>query len=866
MKVSKAQIIVILFLFLKFLPIDVVAQLQNWGSVVLEGDEFRYKVPNSAINNWNDVDFDDSSWEIGRSGFGYGDNDDATILETANVVYLRKSFDIVDLNEIEFVVFDMDFDDGFIAYINGIEISRFLVSGDQPAFDQFADGLHEANLYRGIDPERFIVNKEVLKAGQNILAIAVHNESLTSSDLTAIPTLSFGMLSENERYRSVPNWFDLPNISNFTSSNLPIVIIETDNGSDILDDPRIGATMWILDRSDGNRNFLQDKNNPDFQDYKGKIEIEIRGSSSKNLPKKQFGFTTYNNGGFKDNVSLLGMPSENDWILNGLAFDPSLIRDYLSYNLYRQMGNYTTRTKYCEVVLNGEYQGLYILLEKLKADINRIDINKIEQDDNDFPDITGGYVTKSDRANGNDSEAWAMPNYGGWNTVFVNVTPSSEEATREQTSYIRNVFESLAETSSSNNSSISTGFPSIIDMPSFIDFMLINELSANVDAYQLSTFFHKDRNGKLRAGPLWDSNLTYGNDLFDSGYDRSKTDVWQFFYENMGAMFWKDLFDNDLYRCYLSKRWNSLTEDGEVLSQSNIESFIDETRSNIFETIEREKAQWGNVGNHDDNISSLKEFIKIRSSWMTTELGSFSQCANIITPQLKITAINYHPEDVVNVDDSDLEFIRITNTGSQVIDLTGVYFGGTGLVYQFPNNVQLNAGQHLYLANDIQSFTAFYGFSPFDEFSRSLDNEGQAITLLDAFGNQIDIVEYEDNSPWPEEADGDGGYLELIDFNADNNLPANWKSTVFSNGTLLSSKVKEPWLTIYPNPAVENVFVNSDNLIHEIVLFDNQGKLLKIIAVDQKIHEIDLSTLNAGIYYLKIILPHGEVFRKLILK
>ncbi|MEQ8239048.1 MAG: CotH kinase family protein [Cyclobacteriaceae bacterium] len=864
MKSSKTQISIIFLVLLKFISIDAMAQVDHWESVILEGDDFKYKVPNSEISNWYNEGFDDNLWEVGSSGFGYGDNDDATILETTNVVYLRKSFNIVEIGDIDMVVFDMDFDDGFVAYINGVEISRFLVSGDQPAFDQLADGLHEANLYRGIDPERFIISKEVLRAGQNILAIAVHNESLTSSDLTAIPTLSFGILSQNEFYRPVPAWFDIPNVSSFKSSNLPIVIIETDNGSDILNDPRITATMWILDRNDGNRNLLEDQNNPDFQDYKGKIDIEIRGSSSQDLPKKQFGFTTYNNGGLKDNVSLLGMPRENDWILNGLAFDPSLIRDYLSYNLYRQMGNYTTRTQFCEVLINGNYNGLYVLQEKLKADNNRIDVNQIELADNSFPEITGGYVIKADKPN-NDPVAFAMPNYSGWWTEYIHDTPEPELATFQQTNYMKNLFNSLAEVAGNNDFSITTGSPSIIDVPSFIDYMLINELAANVDAYQFSTYFHKDRNGKLRAGPIWDCNLTFGNDLFDLGFDRSKTSGWQFFDgDNVGSKFWKDLFDNNTYRCYLSRRWYSLIEPGQPLSKNNIEGFITETKSQISEAIGREEVRWGAIGDHDAHIQELQNFISQRTNWMSSQLGSFETCADITTPSLTITAINYHPEDVEDLDDSDLEFIRITNTGSQIIDLAGIYFGGTGLVYQFPNNAKLNAGQHLYLANDIQTFTEFYNFSPFDEFSRSLDNGGQAVELLDAFGNQIDIVAYDDNSPWPEQADGDGGYLELIDFNADNNVPANWKSTIFGIETLLSSEVKEPWLRIYPNPAVESLLVNSDDLIHEIVLFDNQGRFLKSIEVDQKFQKLDFSNLKAGIYHLKIVLPHGEVFRKVI--
>ena len=181
----------------------------------------------------------------------------------------------------------------------------------------------------------------------------------------------------------------------FTDSNLPIVSITTDNNPntnlplDILDDPKILATMKIIKRPDGTRNYLTDINTPTFLNYNGRIGIEIRGSSSQTLPKKGYGLTTLKaDNTSNNNVELLGMPSENDWVLNGIAFDPSLIRDYLSYNLSRQIGNYATRTAYCEVVINGEYKGLYILQEKIKAGTDRVNVLKIGTSDISSPNVT----------------------------------------------------------------------------------------------------------------------------------------------------------------------------------------------------------------------------------------------------------------------------------------------------------------------------------------------------------------------------------------------------------------------------------------------------------------------------------------------
>ncbi len=117
----------------------------------------------------------------------------------------------------------------------------------------------------------------------------------------------------------------------FSNSNLPIVVINTDGGSPIVDDPRVLATMKIIYRGPGQRNYLTDQNNPAYLDYDGRIEIEIRGSSSQYTEKKQYGFSTLQADNVtNNNVSLLGLPGEHDWIYNSMTFDPALIRDYLS--------------------------------------------------------------------------------------------------------------------------------------------------------------------------------------------------------------------------------------------------------------------------------------------------------------------------------------------------------------------------------------------------------------------------------------------------------------------------------------------------------------------------------------------------------
>lgn len=643
----------------------------------------------------------------------------------------------------------------------------------------------------------------------------------------------------------------------FTDSNLPIVIINTDldpntnQPLEILDDPRVLANMKIIKHPDGTRNYITDQNTATFLNYNGRINIEIRGSTSQLLEKKPYGLTTLQaNNTSNNNVSLLGMPSENDWVLNALAFDPSLIRDYLSYNLSRQIGEYAPRTEYCEVVINGDYKGLYILQEKIKADTNRVNVVKIATADITTPNVTGGYITKADKTTGGDPVAWTMASYAE-TTEFIHDLPKPEEVTAQQDTYIHSQFSALGIAAHNNNSSLTDGYPSIIDIPTFIDYMVIAELASNSDSYQLSTYFHKDRNGKLRAGPIWDYNLTYGNDLFDFGLDRSHYDVWQFDNgDNTGAKFWRDLFDNPTYKCYLSRRWNELTAPGQPLKHNNLVTYIDNTVAYISEAAVREAERWETIPNHAQEIENLKTWLYQRINWMTANIGTFSDCNNIVTPPLVINKINYNPGTSVGFPVSnDQEFIEIKNTGTATVDLTGIYFRELGIAYQFPSGSTVNGGQSMYLASNPTTFQLRYGLTAFGQFTRNLSNSTQKLVLADAFGNVIDRVEYFDATPWPN-ADGSGSWLQLIDTALDNNLASSWVASDINLAT--DSFAIATNMTAYPNPMHDNLTVYSTAVIDNISIFDISGKLLQTVNANAKETNINFSAFSNGMYFVKI--------------
>jgi len=211
----------------------------------------------------------------------------------------------------------------------------------------------------------------------------------------------------------------------------------------------------------------------------------------------------------------MGLPVENDWILYAPYSDKTLIRNVLTYNLARDMGRYASRYRFCELVINGDYKGLYVLFEKIKRDDNRVNITEMGSEDNSGDALTGGYIIKKDKLDGDYIEGWySLPLPGEYTMYYQFHYPKPNVITQEQRDYIINYFNEFeAFMASDNYNDPLTGYQNIVNVHSFINFCIINELSNNLDGYRLSTFMYKDRDsidGKLTLGPVWDYNIAYG--------------------------------------------------------------------------------------------------------------------------------------------------------------------------------------------------------------------------------------------------------------------------------------------------------------------------------------------------------------------
>ena len=600
-----------------------------WRTILATGTPVKYLVPDQELPaNWTAVDFDDAGWTNGIAGIGYGDDDDNTIVPDILSVYVRYAFNLSSLDEISKLILDMDFDDGFVAYLNGKEIGRInLGNPNEPTtFDQLTGTDIEANLYRGLLPARITLPlpvSDLLETGDNILAIEVHNWSSGSSDLSSNAFLHAGYSTDTSAFSDPPSWFIPPSDG---SSNLPIILLNT-NGQMILNNQRIIAEMDIISNEAGELNYSYDEPN----DYSGRISIEIRGASSTMFPKKSYTVETQTDSGTNNNVSLLGLPPENDWVLYAPYSDKSLVRNVISYKLYEQMGHWSPRTRYVDVYLNGSYEGIYVLTEKVKQDRNRVDIAALSPADVSPDQISGGYILQIDRTdNLAQQEFWTSPIYppysGSNRNTFEYYDPDFFDLTTAQSGYIKEWINSVdAVIASSGFKNPETGYRKYFDINSFVDYLIFHEINKDVDAYRLSAFFYKERDsdgGKLFAGPPWDYNLTYGN--MDYGGDILETYNWM--YPKGISMYWfRRLMEDPYFKNQVYCRWSNLANT--IATTENMNALIDSSVNILGPAIESNFERWPVLGTyvwpnnfigdtHEEEIAFLKNWISERLLWI----------------------------------------------------------------------------------------------------------------------------------------------------------------------------------------------------------------------------------------------------------
>lgn len=428
------------------------------------------------------------------------------------------------------------------------------------------------------------------------------------------------------------------------SSNLPIVIINT-QGQWIMDEPKTIVDMAIKYNVNGQRNYLTDANY-----YNAQIGIETRGSSSATFAKQSYGFETLDTAGIEIDTPMLTMPSGSDWILSASHSDKTFLRNVLPHKLYRDMGYYSPRSEHVELILNGYYQGVYILMEKIKRGKNRVDIAKLKQSDTTGVEVTGGYILKSDKPTGGNGFDYFMSqwytNPGIDHYGYSYDYPSPNDINIPQKQYIKSFVDSAeAVLYGPNFADPVNGYRSFFNEQTFIDYIILNELAKNPDTYVLSTYFYKPKDDDGRRfcmGPVWDFDLGFKNSYyFDANIDTG------FIYPGypriaiFSRMMQDTSFSNEL-KC----RWKNLRATS--FSDSALTSWVDTMALKLQEGQTRNFTLWPVLGQNvyynsfpypltfNAEIDTLKQWLINRSAYLDAQWAS--PC--IVLSALELYAVN----------------------------------------------------------------------------------------------------------------------------------------------------------------------------------------------------------------------------------
>jgi len=461
---------------------------------------------------------------------------------------------------------------------------------------------------------------------------------------------------KTQDYQSYEN-----NLNN-TSFNLPLLLIDT-SGQKLSRDKEIMANLQVYN-NESKINTLNDTPN-----FTTKTTIKIRGNSSSKYPKKQFSLELINGKGEEKDASLLGMPSESEWVLNGPFLDKSLMRNYIALNIASKIMEYAPRVKFCEVIMiedgnkelnEDNYRGVYILTEKIKRDEQRVDITKTLKNINET-----SFILAKDRQKEEDILVNSYGKETSKYTYGLNIVYPKKDLTSEKYNYIMdeiNNFERMLYSDKFNDPK--QGYSKYINVDTFVDYYIINEFFKNNDAGMLSTYVYKDYEEKIKAGPVWDFNESLGNTQNKDGQVYDYTEF------TMIHKPWFDRLMMDInFANKVVQRYKELRKT--YLSDEYLTEFIDETVELLGDSVKRNFDRWpieisnqakvfeevgnkledysadldlyinvleknkhllkntdGMASSYEEEITLIKNFIVNRGKWMDSNIDSLKKWAS----------------------------------------------------------------------------------------------------------------------------------------------------------------------------------------------------------------------------------------------
>jgi len=479
-------------------------------------------------------------------------------------------------------------------------------------------------------------------------------------------------------------------------STLPIFEIETKDGDQLEPGFLRPSDIYIYDNGGINRTSDVPSQ------LVTKAYTKWRGSSSLSFDKRNIGFEVRDSASQEEiDVSILGMPKHDDWAIHGPYSDKTLMRNSLAYMWARDIQPWAPRTQHVDVILNGDYQGVYLFTEKVRRDKHRVDIAKLDDDETSGIELTGGYLLQI----GNDAEAldsnraW-LSNYdqtGGAN-VFTQFTldyPNADSLGANQFAYIENYTRGIEDAfAASNYTNPQSGYRNEVNFSSFVDHMLIQEITGNYDAYRRSFYIEKDRDdngGRFAGGPSWDFNIAFGNDSMCLGQN---VEGWMMEEDGIHCakslpVFVTRMYRDPMFRARFRARWEGLRQN--VMSDARINNDIDSLVTLLAGSQQQDQARWDHIGRviwpNDfigqtwaEEVNFLRDWIRRRVAWIDVNVQAWTTVESLQSNNhtLPVMSINVAGGDTIPTGRIDATLRVIANGEHQLNAPAGAATGYNG--------------------------------------------------------------------------------------------------------------------------------------------------------------------------------------------
>ena len=405
------------------------------------------------------------------------------------------------------------------------------------------------------------------------------------------------------------------------NTHLPIVTIDT-NGLKIPGESRDGSTIVtdvkIYDTDEDRNNYLTDT--PVLETLS---VTRIRGASSRLFDKKNYLLKFINEDETKNYQSVMGMGAHDEWVLHGPFLDKTLIRNYMWYNIGAEIMDYAPNVRFCELFINNEYKGLYVMMDSISVGEERIDITESADDD-----IVSSYIVRLDRGSSNTNRN--LNNFTkytrrvGETLILDIIYPNIDENNLQLKDYIE---EDISKFEKSLYSYDYKEYEKYIDVDSFVDYFIINEFTQNYDAGNLSTYLYKDVRGKLKFC-MWD---------FNSACDNYREEIIEKDFDFQNNVWFNMLLKDEKFTDKIIERYRELRKT--YLNEEYLLNYIDETIEYIGDAKDRNFEVWGysflpendmlpenkKIGSYEEAVEQLKDFIITRGRWLDEHIEELKQ-------------------------------------------------------------------------------------------------------------------------------------------------------------------------------------------------------------------------------------------------